>query len=331
MTIVQKLIYIGSDGYQSVTQNGDITNIGGTISSTFTVGGKALLFADGTNSGGTGSSTSGLNFQTVYNATSDTNNQASFILSPGKDFIIYDSTSAHLFSVQSTSGNVTVTGNLTVLGTAIFSNSSTDIADHWTISPALATQTALFIQPPAGITPSIDIVDIAIANGASPVFKINATGTTILKTLQVSGNITVAGTINGVDIVALSNEVYDHINVISYPKHLASEISITPITDIPGVNNVQDALGQIATQVSTLITQVNNVTSGEAKGFEYVQSNPASNWTIYHNMNTTRIQFTLYDSNGNWFLPNSFKIVDNMSVQVTFGVQTTGTIILMLF
>lgn len=329
MTEILKPIYLNSAGIQARIYDGAITNIGGTSHPTFTVNGKGLLFDDGTstNGGGSGSGGSSSTLQAVYNNSSDSHGNASITLEPGKDFVIYDdNNSAIYFKIQSTTGDITVTGNLTVLGSTTLT-STTEISDHWTLTPSHPSTISLSIEPAIGNNPLADLVNVKIAHGGSPVFRVDATGKTILKTLQVNENVTVVGLINGVDIVSLSNEVYDHITSVSFPKHTASQIQVIPvIASLPGVNNVQAALQGLATQISNI-----SLGSSLVRGFEFIQSTALSIWHINHSQNTRKVQFTAYDQDGNWLLPNSFKIIDENSVEMKFGAPQAGSVILMMF
>ncbi len=79
-----KPIFRGTDGVFAQLADGSIINIGGTIGPTFTVGGRGLMFDDGSStSGGTG-----VTFQSVYNASFDSNGDAKIKLIPGRDFVI---------------------------------------------------------------------------------------------------------------------------------------------------------------------------------------------------------------------------------------------------
>ena len=328
---IKKPIYLEASGWQAQLPDGAVINIGGTNSSTFTVDGRGLVFEDGGNSrtgshGSGGGSTSGT-LQGIYNNSSDSHGHAVITLQTGKDFIITDDTNAlTYFKIQSTTGDITVTGNLTVLGSTTLSN-TTEVSDHWTLRPSTPGIVSLSIEPAVGNIPSADLMNIKIANAGSSVFRVDATGKTILKTVQITGNATVVGLINGQDIVALANELDDHLFSANFPKHTASQIQVTPnISHLPGVTNVQAALLLLATQVSNV-----SLGSSLARGFEYIQTIPASTWQITHGQGTRKVQFTAYDADGNWLLPNSFKILTADVVEMGFGADQAGSVVLMMF
>lgn len=329
MSNVLKPIYLNTKGIQAQLQDGAIVNIGGTVSHSFTFNGKGLICEDGsTTTGGTASIGGGAGtLQAVYNNSSDSHGNATIVLQTGKDFIVYDDTNpAIFFKIQSTTGDVTVTGNLTVLGSTTLTN-TVEISDHWTLQPSHPTSISLSIEPAVGNIPSADLINVKIVNGGSPVFRVDATGKTILKTLQVSGNVTVVGLINGQDITVMANELNDHLTPSTFPVHNARQIQVIPtIPTLPGINNVQDALQGLATQIAH-VTLGNTI----ARGFEYIQAVPSALWQISHSQNTRRVQFTVYDENGNWILPNSFKIIDQNNVQLGFGTGQMGSAILMMF
>jgi hypothetical protein len=326
MADIRKILYIGDDGLQARTATGDITNIGGTNHSTFTVDGKGLLFDDGTSTSGS-SVASATSLQAAYNGSTDANGNASIKLQTNKDFVIYDdNNNAIFFKIQANTGDVTISGNLTVLGDATIIRSTTEITDHWLLSPISASTIAIAIEPPVGVTPLNDLVNIKNTNAGSPVFRVDATGKTIVKTLQVNGNMTIIGTINGVDIVNLKNEVYDHLSSASFPKHLATQIAISTIPYIPTAVNVQEALAQLANKLSIITLNADVVT-----GLEFTQTVPDTIWIIPHNQNTKRIQFTVYDELDEWIIPDSFKFTDTNTVEVRFGRSTSGRVVLMLF
>jgi hypothetical protein len=101
-------------GFHKSLPNNAIINIGGTSSSTFTVGGKELLFSDGTATGGSTSSIIGL--QPAYE---NSGTPATIDMIEGLDLIItvpsLDS-GISAFKIDSLSAEITIGGNLTVGG-----------------------------------------------------------------------------------------------------------------------------------------------------------------------------------------------------------------------
>ena len=94
-------------GEQGRLPDGAIINIGGTVGPYFTVGGRALLFADGSSSD---PSAGGITLQTSYD-----NGNGSIDLSAAKNFVI-TAINGRRFIIDSATGHVTIEGDLSVLG-----------------------------------------------------------------------------------------------------------------------------------------------------------------------------------------------------------------------
>lgn len=326
-SLIKKLVYIDTDGIQARTVSGDITNIGGTASNTFTVAGKGLLFDDGTSTSGLPTNGSiGFSLQNIYDHSLDSNGDASIKLTTGKDLVIYDDTDNNIFfKIDSTTGKVTITGDLTVLGSASIIESQTQAADHWAITPNSTNYIALSIEPDSGVTPVKDLINVKNIFGGTSVFRVDASGKTITKNLQVNGNITISGTINGVDIIELNNEVYEHLTSPSFPKHHASQIEVAPSVSIaPNATNVQQVL-------EAFNSQILQFQQGNTIGVEFIQPTPQIVWTIVHGRNTKKIQWSLYNELDEWVLPDSFKIIDPNTVEFILGSAMAGRAILMTF
>lgn len=96
---------------------GSILNIGGVTGPFFTVGGKALIFADGTTSNGSIADIStniniNLSLQQAYESSQGT---GLIILKSGKD-IVFEALNEKLFTFNAETGQVTISGDLLVLG-----------------------------------------------------------------------------------------------------------------------------------------------------------------------------------------------------------------------
>jgi hypothetical protein len=136
--MIYKLLYLNQQtGEHGLFPDWGISNIGGTSSPTFTVNGKALLFSDGSSTDGLGN-TSFLTLQGAYNASSN----GEINLATGKHFLIRALNSKFL-SVNPDTGNVTISGDLTVQGSINNINLTQffdDFTDHITYSPAIKHQ-----------------------------------------------------------------------------------------------------------------------------------------------------------------------------------------------
>lgn len=319
LPLIAKPIIVELDGVYGELQTGAIINAGGTSGPTFTVGGKALLFYDGTSTGGSGGTT--LNLQSAYNNSTAVGGQAGIQLAVGKDFVINDTNNQNYFVISSSDGSVTINGDLTVNGTATTINTVVIQSDHQLIAPASPTTIALSIQPMSGVTPLVDLMSVRRTFGSTPVFRIDLNGNLI-----ATQNLTVGGLINGVDIAALYSQVQQHIAGTAY-QHEASAILITPITGIPGATNVQEALQALETQVQS---GGGGGTSG-VRGFEYTQPTPSASWTVNHNGNTTRATATVYDSTNEQVIPEQVQIIDANNVLITFASAISGIALIILF
>jgi hypothetical protein len=319
LPLIAKPIIVETDGVWGELQTGAIINAGGAAGPYFTVGGKALLFSDGTSTGSGGGTT--LNLQTAYNNSPAVGGQAGIQLSVGKDFVINDTNNQNYFVVSSADGSVTINGDLTVNGTATTINTVVIQSDHQLISPASPTTIALNIQPMSGVTPIVDLVSIRRTFGSTPVFRIDLNGNLI-----ATQNLTVGGLINGINIVALNTELQQHVAGTAY-QHEAADVLITPISGIPGATNVQEALEALETQIQTGGGGI----SSDVRGYSYIQATPATSWTVNHNGNTLRATATIYDSTNEQVIPEQVQIIDANNVLITFSSALAGTALIILF
>lgn len=116
---VRKPIVLDSDGVLSQLPNGALINAGGTISPTFTVGGRGLLFDDGSSTSGGAISQSTL--QSAYNNTQAVDGKAQINLVSGKDFAIVGSSSGSTYlNVDAETGDIVLSSTVDVGGNAIF-------------------------------------------------------------------------------------------------------------------------------------------------------------------------------------------------------------------
>jgi hypothetical protein len=316
-----KPIILEVDGIFGQLPNGALINAGGTSFPTFTVGGKGLLFDDGTSTS-TGSST--LTLQSAYDSSPTVAGAAGISLESGKDFIITDSQGdGNYFRISGATGKVTISGDVEILGTSTVINTVIQDSDHWLISPKNGTTTALKIEPDLGVVPIVDLVSIRRTFGSAPVFRIDAAGNLI-----ATQNLTVGGLINGVDIVALRTEVTEHDAGTGY-RHEATGIDILPISTLPGATNVQQALEQINNKADS-----GGGGSGSfagVYGYSHIQTTASSSWTIIHNRGTFRAQVTIYDINWEQIIPEQVKVIDNNTVLVSFAAALVGRAMVLLF
>lgn len=326
-TEINKLITLTPSGVLRRTENGAITNIGGTASGTFTVDGKALVFADGTSTTG-GPVDIASDLQSVYDNTTvnPTSNAAAIKLTTGKDFaILDDSDDSVFFRIDSESGKITITGDLEVLGSSTIIETVVTDSDHWKITPSTGVVSALVVEPDFGVTPLVDLVVFKSEYAeAVPAFKIDSLGNTTIRSLNVANNLTVAGTINGYDLSAIVNVLTNHVTSSLSIKHTALEINVdaTPaLVSLQPISNVQNSLEQ-------LNIKIDNATGSASNIITFVKNIPAIQWTISHNMGSSSITYTLWDTNNKAIFADSVEIVDDNTLIVDWGVAQAGKIVI---
>jgi hypothetical protein len=111
--VLKPIYLVDALGEQARVPDGAIINIGGVAGPTFTVGGKALLFADGSDTGG-GVISPEIDFQSVYNSSAG---EASISFVSGKDLVL-EALNGNQFRFDADTGLVTITGNLVVQGSS---------------------------------------------------------------------------------------------------------------------------------------------------------------------------------------------------------------------
>jgi hypothetical protein len=332
-----------------------ILDIGGVVGPGFTVGGRPLLFADGTSSNG--GTASFISLQSSYESSSTANNPAVINLIAGRDLII-DSPSGPgvSFKIDSITGAVTIGGDLIVEGTHTYVNSTTTQSSNIRLSAQSVTQPALWIGPGSNdSSPTADLLLVTVVPGSMDyaALRIDSAGTTYTTTLKVLSDLTVSGKINGIDLAALSSQLTNHIFVSNSYKHLAKEINLTPgtFTNLgPGIirsvqtvleyldNSINNSNAQVASlhvDVDNLQSQINGITlseGGESQaGFTYTAHEPITEWVISHNKNTKNLMFLVFDESGFMIQPNTAQIADSNTVIMKFGAPQAGIVNMMFY
>lgn len=283
MPTIVKPIFVNSEGRLQSSPADAQLNIGSIVSPVglgFTINGKGILLDDGSSTSGTGTS---ITLQSAYDLSVDSNNNASINLSTGKDFVIYDDNQSNLyFKIDSETGKVTITGDLEVFGTSTIITSTVQDADHWLISPALSSQSALIIRPDF-TTGTVDLVSIRPGYNSPEALKITSDGTTIIRdlsanSLHVGGNITLTGTVDGVDVSDLQTQVTSlaatlttHLLATTSTKHAAYQVGVLPSpTFAPAATDVQSVIDALDLKLATIsqagaglfVTNVSPTSSG---------------------------------------------------------------------
>lgn len=327
-----KLIYLVEElGEYGLLPDGAIVNVGGVQGPNFLIGGKALLFSDGSTTDGSGVSTNIArpDFQTVYQ---NSVGEAFIDFTSGKDFV-FQAVNNKQFRFDADTGEVTISGDLTVLGDTITVTHAVVNTDQITIHQSAGNYTPFIMEPIVGVVPIVNVVDIKVAYSGASVFTIGPTGTTFIQSLNT-------GLINGIDLNALAQTVSDHdasiaalridLNSHLEPtgiKHTAAQVSANTegLSPVSGTD-VQEVIESINTALSNIIATVSNV-----KVYEHVQLAAQDPWTITHSQDSRRIQITVWDSSDEVMIPAKIKIVDSNNVSISYGVPVTGRAILMLF
>lgn len=306
------LIYLTKEtGELGRVPNLGITNIGGTAGPTFYVGGKALLFADGTATDGSNLSQLQITLQGAYNLSSP----ATIALDTGKPFTV-QALNSKVFQINPDTGKVTITGDLEVLGASTVVEGVLANVDQVVIKPPVGTAPVLSIEPVAGVTMSTDLVRIRAANAAPPVFSIDQNGDTFIRRLSVGT------TLNSVNFDQFYADFLAHQSPIGI-KHGSDQIGITgPLPGLTGTN-VQQVLESISQAITTV---------GDAiKTYEHIQSSALAIWSVVHSKNSVRPTVTIYDDSGYQVMPDEVIIIDPNTLEVRFNTPMTGKAIVLLF
>lgn len=114
----KKPLILETDGVIGQLPNGGIINAGGTSHPTFTVGGRGLLFDDGTSTGGGSGSNPPLTLQGIYDASYILEDRVALVsLEVDKSLTIGSKTSSDIyFTVAGSTGNVSISKSLAVTG-----------------------------------------------------------------------------------------------------------------------------------------------------------------------------------------------------------------------
>lgn len=193
----KKPLILETDGVIGQLPNGGIINAGGTSHPTFTVGGRGLLFDDGTSTGGGGTPPPPLTLQGIYDASYIPDGRVALVsLEAGKSLTIGSKTSSDVyFTVDGSTGDVSLSKALAVAGNA-----------------------------------------------------------------SIGGNLSVTGTVNGVNIAALKADLDKHLAGDPGYRHLAVNVDITPIAGLPvGTATVQAALEALNSSTSAINTELDAV------------------------------------------------------------------------
>jgi len=359
VTVYRPLFLDTQSGFPSGLPDGAIVNIGGVAGPGFTVDGKDLVFADGTTTGG--GTLKLISLQKSYDNSSNANEPAIINLVPGRDFIIDAPNAPGIsFKIDATTGAVTIGGDLIIGGTHTIVNSITTKSESLHLTAQAVDRPALWIGPDTNQrAPTTDLLVISLVPGdpTAAVLKVDAAGTTTASTLNVIGDLTVGGKINGVDLAALAATVRNHIFVSDSYKHLAREINIDPgsFMNLPvdkarnvqtvleflgnSINNINAQVQGLHQDVDDLQSQIDDISVGGTPGsgvstptgYTFIATEPMREWVIEHNKNSKNLMFHVFDENGFMFHPDSAQLVDDNTVTLKFGSPQSGRVNMMFY
>ena len=297
-----KILYLNTaTGEFGRLPDSGIANFGGTSSPTFTVGGRALLFADGTSTDGSGPT--GDTLQNVYD---NSDAPAVIQLSTGKA-LQFTALNSNFFSMDAATGAIHITGDLTVDGAISLSS-----YDHLLVTPGAAGVIPVAVEPDQGVTLTTDAVNVKLVHGGPAVLRVSSAGVTTLQSL----------TVGSTDFGAFYTAFQTHIGN-SGVAHAAANISVNnTFTHITGTN-VQAALASVDSQ----LTNIGNA----VQTYEFIQSTAILTWVVAHNKNSTRPTVTIYDTTNHMVIPNDVAITDANTITVSFHTAQAGRAIILLF
>lgn len=286
-----------------------IINAGGVAGPYFTVGGRPLMFADGSS---TGPGSGGVTLQSTYENSSTGN----IDLTAGKHFALTALNSVFL-SVNADTGKVTISGDLEVLGSSTVIEGVITNTDQVSIHPPNGGTQALIIEPMTGVVMAAPLVSIRHATGGPLDLQIDQVGNTYIRSLEVGTNLTVGGLINGVDLVALFNSLQAHLDTAP-AKHAADQITVDDSTmDVVQGATVQEVLEDIDTQL--------------VRTYRHNQLSASDLWEVTHNRASNSPTVTIYDDLGEQVWPDRVQIISPNEIHVHFNTPITGSAIMLFF
>ena len=240
-------LFVDTTGQYGRIPSSALLDISGIYSPNFTVGGKPIMFADGTASDGS----SQLDFQAVYFHSKAVDGAARISLQPGKDFAICDAEGNSYIEVDAATGKITIHGEMAVVSAIAKFEGAYQEFNHLNVLSTDGSRTALLIEPKPGVEFLTNPVQIKTSATGPVDFSINPQGQTYIRELIVDS--IDANLIDGVDFDAIAS----HLSEISEEyKHHAFEIKYQPeltntnYVDYDGSVSVSDALNTITNSIS---------------------------------------------------------------------------------
>jgi hypothetical protein len=339
MSSIRKLAHL------PLLPDGSILNIGGTDFPTFTVGGKGLLFDDGTSTNGSSTGGFSLTLQQAYqNSLPDGNASALLKLLPGKNLTISNTDgSIPYFSINGETGDISISGKLSVENVS-FTDFYNEFYAHIAGEEWLRHYASdINILPIPQLEDGTTNVQQALEQLSSKLVS------------QSSNKSLTAGYEHTQDIAAQtwtithnSNTMRAHVTVYNeeweqiIPEKIkitdANTITITLSEPMAGKAMVYLMyLGAVDENTDDCIITYpilpceSNSVRGLVGGYEYIQVIQSASWEINHNANIKRANVTVYDESWEQILPDKVKIINNDVISVTFTKPVSGRALIMLF
>lgn len=251
-------VFVDASGQYRRLPTNSIIDIAGVSSSSFTVGGKAVMLADGTASDGSAS----IDLQSAYSHSAAIEGSARILLAPGKDFSICDAAGNSFISVDAETGKVTINGEMSVISSIVKFLGAYQEADHLNLLSNDGLKTSLLIEPKPGAVFLTDVVRIRSAFDGAVDFSINNNGQTYIRDLIVDS-------INGVTTDDLTGHLSSGLFETNF-KHYDHEIKLTSdrqlfvgtIADPSDQGSILDAINVLTDKVVSISASVDLLLQG---------------------------------------------------------------------
>lgn len=157
-------------------------------------------------------------------------------------------------------------------------------------------------------------------------FTIRSSGQDAFQIDAGTGNVSISGTVNGIDLNNFFASFQAHINGIG-AKHTATEVTVdtSALQSISGAN-VQEVIESIDTAIGEIAT-----TTAVIQTYEFIQETAQVAWYVTHAKNSRRPTVTIYDEDGAMTLADEVKVIDANTVRIAFSTPQSGRAILLLF
>ena len=267
-------LFVDTTGQYGRIPSSALLDISGIYSSNFTVGGKPIMFADGTASDGS----SQLDFQAVYFHSRSVNGAARISLHPGKDFAICDAEGNSYIEVDAETGKITIHGEMAVVSAIAKFEGAYQEFNHLNVLSTDGSRTALLIEPKPGVEFLTNPVQIKSSAGGPIDFSINPQGQTYIRDLIVDS--IDANLIDGVDFGAISS----HLSPSADPfKHFASEIKfVRSFVNGNYVHVSGDGNTSVNDVINTIVDSVSNKLDSLSAAIDLILQDESSETSFFN-------------------------------------------------